>query len=73
MKDHEEKIAQFLHESYSELAPMFGWENSTIKSWDKLSATRQKHMIALVEKLLNNGIIEPGRAFRYIRMGDYGE
>lgn len=70
MQDHEEQIAQFLHDSYAELAPMFGWEdNSSMKSWNSLNETRQKHMIALVDKLLKDGIIEPGRFFRYIRMG----
>lgn len=62
MTDFEETMAQILHQRYIEIS------QHNHKNWEDLSDDYKKSMISLIENLFNEGIIEPGRFFRYIRM-----
>lgn len=55
-----EYIAQKFHEAYEELAPEFGYRTreASAKPWADVPDQNKKLMIATVEKLLAEGVIE---------------
>ncbi len=54
-----EKIAKAFHESYERLAPEHSYETrkASAKPWDEVPENNRKLMVAVVEDLLDRGII----------------
>jgi len=55
-----EHIAAAFHESYETLAPWFGYKtrDESAVPWDQVPESNKKLMIAVVEDLLERGIIQ---------------
>lgn len=60
--DDPENIAESFHEAYERLAPDFGWvtRESTATRWDQIPEENRSLMIAVVEELLERGVIRGG-------------
>lgn len=54
-----ERIAQAFHESYERLAPDHGYETreASAKPWSEVPEQNKGLMVAVIEELLENGII----------------
>jgi hypothetical protein len=54
-----ERIAQAFHESYERLAPDHGYETreASAKPWEDVPEQNKGLMVAVIEELLENGII----------------
>lgn len=59
------EIAQAFHDTYTRLAPKFGWEPQagTSGSWDALPEANRRLMVHTVETLLVEGHITYGRRY----------
>lgn len=54
-----EHVAKAFHESYENLAPKFNYETrkASAVAWDDVPENNKQLMIAVVESLINDGII----------------
>lgn len=54
-----EEIARAFHETYEEIAPRAGWETQERcrVEWGDLPAANRNLMVAVVQRLLNEGVI----------------
>lgn len=59
-----EATAAAFHETYERLAPSFEWETQEQSrvAWDEVPEHNRRLMIATIEDLLNQGVIELGAA-----------
>jgi hypothetical protein len=59
-----ERIARSFHEAYESLAPSHGYETreASAKPWDEMPEQNKALMVGTVQRLLHEGIIEPGEA-----------
>lgn len=57
-----ERIAKYFHESYEDLAPTFSYKTreASAKPWGEVPENNKKLMIAVVQDLLNQGVIKDG-------------
>jgi len=55
-----EQIAQAFHEAYERLAPDFGYETrpESATAWEKVPAPNRALMIAVVQELLDQGVVK---------------
>jgi hypothetical protein len=54
-----EEIAKAFHESYERQAPQFSYETreASAKPWEEVPANNKKLMVAVVQDLLDKGVI----------------
>ncbi|MFJ6729371.1 hypothetical protein ACIQPQ_31165 [Streptomyces sp. NPDC091281] len=57
-----ERIAQRFHEAYEDLAPSHGYETreASRKPWADVPEQNKNLMIAVVARLLEEGVVRPG-------------
>ena len=62
MISHAEAIAKAFHEAYERLAPDHGYETriASAKPWEEVPEANRNLMIAVVQELLDKGVIEQG-------------
>ncbi len=58
-----ENVAEAFHESYERQAPSFnyGTRKASSKPWDGIPSNNKRLMIAVVQDLLDRGVISYGR------------
>lgn len=59
--DDAELIARAFHESYERLAPEYGYKTreASAKPWDEVPEQNRNLMVAVVQDLLDEGVIPP--------------